>query len=65
MNTSVTFNIQRDTNVDNVDFDKFKIYNNPEFEQIIQQYKKYRFNIRPYIEKEILQDREHKFTHLK
>lgn len=54
MNTSITFNIQRDTKINNIDWNKFKQYNNPEFDQIIEKYKKYRFDIKPYIENEIL-----------
>ena len=65
MNTSVTFNIQRDTSVDNINLDKFKEYDNPVFDEIIEEYKKYRFNIKNYVEKDLLKIDNNRFQHLK
>jgi ribonucleoside-diphosphate reductase alpha chain len=54
MNTSVTFNIQRDTDVDSIDFDKFKIYGSEYMNKILEDFEKYRMDkeiVEQYLEK--------------
>ncbi len=57
MNTSTTFNIQRDTRLG--DIEKLSQYDEPFLRRALQEYMKRKFDIREYIEKDLLIDPHH------
>ena len=57
MNTSTTFNIQRDTKLG--DIEKLADYDEPFLRKALGEFLRYRFDVRDYVEKELLTDPHH------
>ncbi len=57
MNTSTTFNIQRDTKLGEIE--KLKDYDEPFLKRALERYMKHHFDVREVVEKELLSDPHH------